>query len=149
MTVTRYRASRSIPTAIISQLAPPIPQSECGASRRENCWESSRNVTFPSTLLALVPTESTWRLPVSERSVNRGCVYSFVLSGDETKIRVFDLAAGQQLIDLKNHTASVKSLCWSSDSRKLMSGCSDGSFYIWNINNLGLKWVVCTIALDW
>ncbi|CRL03871.1 CLUMA_CG016996, isoform A [Clunio marinus] len=58
-------------------------------------------------------------------------------AGDETKIRVFDLAAGQQLIDLKNHTASVKSLSWSSNSKKLMSGCADGSFYIWNINNLG------------
>lgn len=60
-------------------------------------------------------------------------------TGEETKIRVFDLAAGQQLIDLKNHTASVKSLCWSSNSKKLMSGCSDGSFYIWNINNLSLR----------
>jgi transcription initiation factor TFIID subunit 5 len=61
------------------------------------------------------------------------------LVGDETKIRIFDLAAGQQLIDLKNHTASIRSLCWSANSKKLMSGCTDGSFYIWNVNNVGLR----------
>lgn len=61
------------------------------------------------------------------------------LTGDETKIRVFDLAAGQQLLDLKNHTASVKSLCWSSDSKKILSGCSDGSFYVWNINTSPIR----------
>jgi WD40 repeat protein len=66
--------------------------------------------------------------------------YSFYQLGDESKIRIFDLATGQQLLDLKNHTASVKSLSWSMNSKKLLSGCSDGSFYVWNINNnLGLR----------
>jgi len=44
------------------------------------------------------------------------------------------LAAGQQLLDLKNHTAPVKSLSWSKNSKKLLSGCADGSFYVWNVN---------------
>ncbi|KAG5673540.1 hypothetical protein PVAND_003580 [Polypedilum vanderplanki] len=60
-------------------------------------------------------------------------------AGDESKIRIFDLAAGQQLFDLKNHTASIKSLCWSSNSKKLLSGCADGSFFVWNVNTLSLN----------
>lgn len=91
-------------------------------------------------LLALVPMESCWLLQVRRLELtHENESNNQIILGDETKIRVFDLAAGQQLIDLKNHTASVKSLCWSSNSKKLMSGCTDGSFYIWNINNLGLR----------
>lgn len=62
-------------------------------------------------------------------------IISLKFLGDEAKIRIFDLAAGQQLMDLKkNHTAPTKHLSWSTNSRKLLSACTDGAFFVWNVN---------------
>lgn len=55
--------------------------------------------------------------------------------GDETKIRIFDLAGGQQLMDLKkNNSSPTKCVSWSADSKKLLSGCTDGSYFVWKVN---------------
>lgn len=56
--------------------------------------------------------------------------------GEESKIRIFDLAAGSQLNELKDHSAMVTSISWSPNGRYLASGCRDGSFRIWDVKKL-------------
>lgn len=54
--------------------------------------------------------------------------------GEETKIRIFDLAAGSQLSELKDHTSPVTNLVWNSNSTKLASCCMDGSIRVFNVS---------------
>lgn len=56
--------------------------------------------------------------------------------GEESKIRIFDLAAGSQLNELKDHTATVTSIVWSTNGRHLASGCRDGSLRVWDVKKL-------------
>lgn len=60
-------------------------------------------------------------------------------AGEEAKIRIFDLAAGSQLGELKDHSASVLSIAWSPDSRKFASCCSDGSLRIWDVSKIHMQ----------
>lgn len=57
-------------------------------------------------------------------------------AGEETKVRIFDLAAGAQLAELKDHTASVSSLSWNAHNQHLATACSDGSLRLWDIKKL-------------
>lgn len=54
--------------------------------------------------------------------------------GEESKIRIFDLAAGSQLCELKDHTAPVSSIEWSPFGNKLVSTCSDGTVRVFGVN---------------
>lgn len=58
-------------------------------------------------------------------------------AGEETKIRVFDLAAGSQLAELRDHTAAVTTLAWSPAGDRLVSGCADGSVRVYEVAHLG------------
>lgn len=55
-------------------------------------------------------------------------------AGEETKIRIFDLAAGSQVNELKDHSADVNSIEWNSNSSKLASCCADGSIRVYSVN---------------
>lgn len=56
--------------------------------------------------------------------------------GEESKIRIFDLAAGAQLNELKDHTATVNSIAWSKGGRHLASACRDGTLRVWDVKKL-------------
>lgn len=56
--------------------------------------------------------------------------------GEESKIRIFDLAAGSQLNELKDHSADVNSIVWNSSSSKLASCCADGSVRVFSVNKI-------------
>lgn len=58
------------------------------------------------------------------------------VGGEESKVRIFDLAAGTQICELKNHTATVMSLAWSKTGHQIASGSRDGLLRLWNINKL-------------
>lgn len=55
-------------------------------------------------------------------------------AGEESKIRIFDLAAGSQLCELKDHTAPVSAIEWSPFGNKLASTCSDGTVRVYSVN---------------
>lgn len=56
--------------------------------------------------------------------------------GEETKIRIFDLAGGSQLTELKDHTAHVTSMSWNTRGDQVVSCCADGSIRVYNVNKL-------------
>lgn len=58
------------------------------------------------------------------------------ITGEETKIRIFDLAAGSQLSELKDHTAPVTGLVWNSAGNQIASCCADGSVKVFGVNKL-------------
>lgn len=62
-----------------------------------------------------------------------------VVLGEESKIRIFDLAGGSQLSELKDHSAPVTNLVWNSNGTKLASCCVDGSVRIFNVNKCGTQ----------
>jgi len=57
-------------------------------------------------------------------------------ASEETSVRIFDLAAGTQLCELKDHLTSVTSIAWSADSKFIISSCKDGTVRLWNIQKL-------------
>lgn len=69
--------------------------------------------------------------------------------GEESKIRIFDLAAGSQLNELKDHTATVTNIVWSSNGRYIASGSRDGSLRIWDVKKLSaMRYVgVCYVCV--
>lgn len=56
--------------------------------------------------------------------------------GEESKVRIFDLAAGAQINELNDHTATVISLAWSKNGHRIATGSCDGTLQLWNVNNL-------------
>lgn len=56
--------------------------------------------------------------------------------GEETKIRIFDLAAGSQLTELKEHVTSVTSIAWSMSGNLIAYACQDGSMRLWDVAKL-------------
>jgi WD40 repeat protein len=48
-------------------------------------------------------------------------------------IKVWDVATGQDRLELIGHTASVKTLQFSPDGHRLLSGGSDGAVRIWDV----------------
>lgn len=55
-------------------------------------------------------------------------------AGEETKIRIFDLAAGSQFTELKDHSGPVTSLVWNASGNKVASCCADGTLRIFSLN---------------
>lgn len=49
------------------------------------------------------------------------------------KIRLFDLAAGKLVRSFEGHTGSVKSVCFSADALRLVSGGDDKQLRVWNV----------------
>lgn len=46
--------------------------------------------------------------------------------GLENKVRVYDLAAGQQLMELKNANGGMESIAWSGNSKSLAAATTNG-----------------------
>lgn len=57
-------------------------------------------------------------------------------AGEETKIRIFDLAAGSQLFELKDHSAVINNIAWNWNGSKMVSGCADGSVRVYTLNKI-------------
>ena len=54
-------------------------------------------------------------------------------AGDDRLIRVWDLAQGGLIKELRGHQqSSVTDLVWCQDSRLLVSGAEDGSLKVWD-----------------
>jgi WD40 repeat protein len=60
---------------------------------------------------------------------------SGVSLGEDKRVRVWDLAAGTMLVELKGHTHTVFGLSWSRDSECLASCGLDGVVRVWNIRS--------------
>lgn len=57
---------------------------------------------------------------------------TITVSGEDCKVRVWDLASGRMLAELKGHTLQVTGLDWSMDSSFLASASLDGTVRVWN-----------------
>ncbi|MEO5954167.1 MAG: caspase family protein [Nitrospiraceae bacterium] len=57
----------------------------------------------------------------------------FAARGHGEVIKIWDVATGQDLLELIGHTAAVKSIKFAPDGRSLISGGSDGAVRIWNL----------------
>jgi WD40 repeat protein len=55
--------------------------------------------------------------------------------GEDKRVRVWDLAAGMMLVELKGHTDTVVGLSWSRDSECLASCGLDGAVRVWNVHS--------------
>lgn len=56
------------------------------------------------------------------------------VGGEETKLRIFDIAACSQLNELKDCPASA--IAWSSNGQYLVSACHDSSLRILDVKKL-------------
>ena len=52
--------------------------------------------------------------------------------GDDNTVRIWDGASGYEVMTLKGHTGSVRSVTFSPDGRRLASGSLDGTIMIWD-----------------
>jgi WD40 repeat protein len=55
--------------------------------------------------------------------------------GEDKRVRVWDLAAGTMLVELKGHTRTVLGLSWSRDSECVASCGLDGAVRVWNVRS--------------
>ena len=58
-------------------------------------------------------------------------------AGEDRKVRLWDLAGGGQLTELRGHTSDLVTLTWCHDSRHLVSGASDGCVRVWDTGTAG------------
>ena len=77
-----------------------------------------------------------------ECSLVAGWVNQLASSGNDTTIRIWDVATGQQLRVLKGHTDWVRSVAWSPDGKRLASGSDDLTIRIWNAATGDLVYVL-------
>jgi WD40 repeat protein len=57
-----------------------------------------------------------------------------VISGSvDTTVKVWHLATGKELLQLKGHKGTVRSLCVTADGTKVISGSSDCQIMVWNL----------------
>lgn len=68
-------------------------------------------------------------------------------AGDETTVRIFDLAGGMHLTELENHSAVINSISWNANSNKLASCCADGTLRVFNINATDEPYVIPFLSL--
>lgn len=62
-------------------------------------------------------------------------------AGDETTVRIFDLAGGMQLTELNNHSATINSISWNSNSNKVASCCADGTMRVFTVTSTDESYV--------
>ncbi|KAJ9588314.1 hypothetical protein L9F63_018312 [Diploptera punctata] len=57
------------------------------------------------------------------------------LTGEDKRIRIWDLAAGTMLTELKGHSHTVLGLAWSRDGECLASCGLDNAVRVWNVKS--------------
>jgi WD40 repeat protein len=56
--------------------------------------------------------------------------------GVDKKVALWETASGKKMGDVSGHTASVSTVCFSPDGKKLVSGDTIAQLFIWNISPL-------------
>ena len=84
-----------------------------------------------STVYPLIET-GTHTAKVSNISMDADERFLFSASNDKT-VRMWDLATGQLIHDLRGHAAEVRGVVFAPDGRTLVSGVSDGSVSVWDV----------------
>src|SRR5262245_43251104 len=52
--------------------------------------------------------------------------------GGEHAARVWEVATGKEVFQLKGHTGSILGLAWSKDGTRILTGSADGSLILWD-----------------
>jgi transcription initiation factor TFIID subunit 5 len=75
----------------------------------------------------------------------KGCILALAISpdgqylvssGEDRRIRVWDLTAGGLLKELRGHTDTVNSVCFSADGTLLASGGMDSHVRVWDFQQV-------------
>lgn len=56
-------------------------------------------------------------------------------AGEDQRLRLWDLAAGGVLKELRGHTGAITSLAFSPDSSLIASAALDNSVRVWDVRN--------------
>lgn len=124
------------PTAVNPDLPPGLEPVllKALAKRREERFQ--RAGVFAAALHEawLTKRPSRRREPrlASGRLVGSGLL-ALVLGGDNGRIRIIDVASGEKLRVLGDPGGVVKSVAWSPDSTRLVTGSFDSSINVWGI----------------
>jgi WD40 repeat protein len=51
---------------------------------------------------------------------------------DVGEVKIWDAAAGREILTLKGHTGKVHSVSWSPDGKRLATGSADGTVKVWD-----------------
>ena len=65
-------------------------------------------------------------------------------AGEDRKVRIWDLAQGTQVKELRGHLSDVSSVVWCQDSRHVITGTRDGSVRVFDTSTGG-----DTVQAEW
>lgn len=60
-------------------------------------------------------------------------------AGEESRVRIFDLATSSQIYELKDHPSSVSDIVWQADSQKLATATVNGTIRTYDVSELEIN----------
>jgi len=91
----------------------------------------------PKVILGLSDLWGPAELIIQNGSVVRSVAFSqdgsWVVSGSNDNVRIWNVTTGEVEAELKGHTSRVNSVAFSQDGSRVISGSDDKTVRIWNV----------------